>query len=79
MLLERKSPSPSNGHYFPGLKVDLDESLGGVAFHLDEYLDPHSTEQKQLYCLPVSCEEVTDDIGEEEETGDYISSSRVWC
>lgn len=26
--------------------------------------------QKQLYCLPVSCEEVTDDNGEEEETGD---------
>jgi hypothetical protein len=56
-------------HYFPGLRLQIDESLDEIAFHPDEYLDPKSDE-KELYCLPISCEEVTGDYGDEEHTGD---------
>ncbi|KAH6677324.1 heterokaryon incompatibility protein-domain-containing protein [Halenospora varia] len=49
-----KGEVASDVHYFPGLRLLLDESLDGIAYHPDEDLESESSNETELFCMPVS-------------------------
>lgn len=61
-----KGRAAKDARYFPGLKLDTDESLNEIAFHPDENLSPDSSMYSSLFIVPVSLEEM---IYDEDDNG----------
>lgn len=68
-----KGKLASDVYYFPGLRLLVDESLNEIAYHPDEDLGPRSSDETELFCIPVSIKHMEngsdsdDRVGNEDE------------